>query len=204
MKNLKNNFYVYLHRRKDNNEVFYVGKGKGQRGFIISGRNQYWRRTAKKYGWYCEILKDNLFEDEALKLEIETIALYGRDNLCNFTDGGDGTRGMIHLEETKEKISKSNKGKPKSEEHRKKLAKLRLGKPSGNKGKIGGNRGKKFSKEHVEKIKNALKGRVLSEKGLNALKEYTKNRPKVECPHCKRMVDIATKNRWHFDNCKLK
>lgn len=35
----KKNYYVYLHRRKDNNEIFYVGKGQGSR-HLAKNRNK--------------------------------------------------------------------------------------------------------------------------------------------------------------------
>ena len=31
-----------------------------------------------------------------------------------------------------------------------------------------------------------------------------KSKPKVECPHCKKMIAVNTSKRWHFDNCKDK
>jgi len=33
--------------------------------------------------------------------------------------------------------------------------------------------------------------------------EAAKNRPKIKCPHCHRLIDKSTSTRWHFDNCKL-
>ena len=56
--------------------------------------------------------------DEILKKEIEFISLYGKiiDNngtLCNLTNGGDGSLGLKHTEETKNKISIKRKNNPK-------------------------------------------------------------------------------------------
>ncbi len=31
-----------------------------------------------------------------------------------------------------------------------------------------------------------------------------KNKRKIECPHCKRILDIGNYNQWHGDKCKLK
>lgn len=37
-----NNFYVYFHRRLDNNQVFYIGKGSGVRAYRKQqSRNKY-------------------------------------------------------------------------------------------------------------------------------------------------------------------
>ena len=43
-------FYVYVHKKKSNGEVFYVGKGSGKRAWSSFGRNEIWQRTANKYG----------------------------------------------------------------------------------------------------------------------------------------------------------
>ena len=52
-------FYVYVHKKKTNGEVFYVGKGSGKRAWSAFGRNSLWKRTADKYGWLVEIVQDN-------------------------------------------------------------------------------------------------------------------------------------------------
>ena len=108
-----NNYYVYIHRRKDNNEVFYVGisrMGKYVRLKIKAGRNSLWQRIVDKYGYYGEIIHDNLSKDEAVKIEISLIRSYGRINLksgclANLTDGGDGSLECLRSNETKVQIS---------------------------------------------------------------------------------------------------
>ena len=39
----QNKFYVYAHIRKDNNQIFYIGKGYGRRVFKKENRNAYWK-----------------------------------------------------------------------------------------------------------------------------------------------------------------
>lgn len=87
-----NRFYVYLHRRGDNNEVFYVGKGCGKRAIATKGRNSWWTRVYEKYGRVVEYLEKGLTQDDALALEMETILFYRAcgHQLCNLTGGGDG------------------------------------------------------------------------------------------------------------------
>lgn len=66
-------FYVYFHRRKDTNEVFYIGKGTGQR---LKRSREYkgWKSIASSAGGFIyEIYKDNLSNKEALELESELI-----------------------------------------------------------------------------------------------------------------------------------
>ena len=71
-------YYVYVHRKMTNGEIFYVGKGKGIRGWRPYSRNIIWKNKAEKHGVYVEIVMDNLTEELALELEREFIAFYGR------------------------------------------------------------------------------------------------------------------------------
>lgn len=89
-------FYVYLHRRKTDNSVFYIGKGKGFRGWRgINYRGDHWNNIAKKNGVIVEVFKDGMSEYCAFTLEKIMIGVYGIDNLCNISLGGDGKSGII-------------------------------------------------------------------------------------------------------------
>ena len=99
----------------------------------------------------------------------------------NLTFGGEGGDTFsLHDEETKKlissKISKSNKGKPKSIEHRNKISKALLGKPSWNKGKPSPNKGKHITEEHKQKISKANKGIIFTEEHKQKLVEAWKVR----------------------------
>ena len=94
-------FYVYLHRKKTNGEVFYVGKGSTTRAWSNAGRNELWKRIVNKYGYTVEIYLDNLQEWYAFELEQDLIALYGTivdrtGPLSNMTGGGEGVSGVNH------------------------------------------------------------------------------------------------------------
>jgi hypothetical protein len=100
---------VYLHKRKDNNEVFYIGIGNDiKRAFDIKNRkNKHWKKVVNKYGHIVEIIKDNLSWDEACELEKYWIKFYGRfdlngGTLVNMTDGGEGQPNPS--EETRQKL----------------------------------------------------------------------------------------------------
>ena len=74
-------FYVYVHKKKSSGEVFYVGKGSGKRAWSSFGRNELWKRTANKYGWYVEIVENNLQDWYAFELERDLISFYGRRDI---------------------------------------------------------------------------------------------------------------------------
>jgi hypothetical protein len=122
-------FYVYVHRKATTGEVFYVGKGRGDRCFKLTGKNRskLWHKVAKKHGCIVEIVQDGLQEWAALEMEVGLIAMYGRMNegagaLCNLSDGGDsGFAGGTHGDEARAKISQRHKGVKKTLEHRQKL-----------------------------------------------------------------------------------
>lgn len=110
--------YIYKHIRTDKNEVFYIGIGNGknyQRAYDTIHRNRYWKHIVRKTNYIIEIVEDNLSWEEASKKEIELIKKYGRKDLnegtlVNMTNGGDGTIGLIMNDDTKIKISNSNRG----------------------------------------------------------------------------------------------
>jgi hypothetical protein len=87
---------VYLHRRKDSNEIFYIGIGKDRyRIGRKANRNKYWHNIVNKYGYTKEVLMSDLTWGEAITEEIKLIKKYGRKdlgtgNLVNMTRGGDG------------------------------------------------------------------------------------------------------------------
>ena len=72
-----NKYYVYLHRRLDNDEVFYVGKGCDDRAFSQSKRNYFWRNIIKQAGGCrVEFVEYGLTEKEAINLEENLILKY--------------------------------------------------------------------------------------------------------------------------------
>lgn len=76
----------------DTGEVFYVGKGTGDRCKAVAGRNNYFKNYHNKYDCKVRKVKENLLEQDAFKLEIELISKYRKINQCqcNLTDGGEG------------------------------------------------------------------------------------------------------------------
>lgn len=147
-KNL-NRFYTYAYLREDRTP-YYIGKGCG---FRITHPS----RTVKKPSDKNRIifLKKNLTEEEAFKHEIYMISIFGRKNigtgiLRNLSDGGEGSSGFKHSEETKIKLSQLRIGnkyslnRKLSDETKEKIG-------NANKGNISYWRGKKLPKEMIEK-----------------------------------------------------
>jgi len=113
-------YTIYIHKRKTDNVIFYVGIGNTVRSKVKTGRSQFWRNEVSKHGYTVEILSKNLTWENAQESEIRLIKLYGRRDLglgtlVNLTDGGDGAPGVIPSKETRNKISESMKGKNKGE-----------------------------------------------------------------------------------------
>jgi hypothetical protein len=149
---------VYEHLRNDTNEVFYVGIGeKEKRAFDKCKRSPYWKSIANKVGYSVNIIHKDIDWEEAKKIEILLIEKYGRKdlglgNLVNMTDGGQGSLGLKISEETREKMSKAQKGENNP------------------------NFGKTLSEEHRQKISEAQKGKVISEETRQKLREARKGR----------------------------
>lgn len=107
-------FFVYLHRRADSGEVFYVGKGTTKRGrperaYERCGRSKWWQHVTDKHGVSVEIAAHFQTEDEAHVYERQLIAQYGRKNLVNLTDGGEGCCGIDPSPEARAKLSAAAK-----------------------------------------------------------------------------------------------
>lgn len=77
----------------------------------------------QEYGWNNfthEIIYDNLTLEEANELEEKLIAEY--DTINNGFNLDSGGLNHLHSQETKDKMSKTRKGVPKSEEHKKAIS----------------------------------------------------------------------------------
>lgn len=170
---------IYQHKRKDTNEVFYVGIGTTiNRAYTKKSRNEHWHNIVNKVGYHVEILYEDISWEEACKKEVELIKKYGRmdlkhGSLVNMSDGGDGLHNPS--QETRNKMKTGlgkepwNKGKigVYSEEHlerirettKKSMQGKNLGESNPMYGKIPWNKGKKHSEETKQKMKDAAKNR---------------------------------------------
>jgi hypothetical protein len=155
-------FYVYEHWRLDRDECFYVGKGKGGRAYVRSGRNIHWKNIVSKLerigsGYEIKIVQSGLSEKTAFALEHERVAFWkNKSDLCNKTDGGDGILGFVMPEESRRIMSEKAKARP--------GVKSMLGRKHSSETKLkmaASHKGKKKSPEHLANIGKALKNRTV-------------------------------------------
>ena len=69
---MNNDYYVYLHKRKDNGEVFYVGQGRLKRATTSHKRTESWKEVCTNAnGFTVEYLHTELSRQQSLDLENE-------------------------------------------------------------------------------------------------------------------------------------
>ena len=129
-------FYVYEHWRPDTNTCFYVGKGSNNRAWNMKKRNPYHKSIQSKLislglSVDVRIVCKDLSENTAFLLERDRIKQYGRENLTNLTDGGEGSSNFS--EERRQKLAllasrnKNMLGKKHSEETKKRISLKKMG-----------------------------------------------------------------------------
>lgn len=169
-------FYVYEHLRNDTGEIFYVGKGKGNRCNSRTGRNRHWLNVASKHGFAVRKVVVGVEEDLAFLIEVERIDQLRKLGvpLTNKTAGGEGASGAIRTPETRAKMSEWQLGRKLPQSTRDKLRKARLGVSSGHRhseatrqkmalASSGENNpmfGRKASAATLKKLSEVRKGRV--------------------------------------------
>jgi hypothetical protein len=160
-----NDFYVYLHRRKSDGAIFYVGKGRGNRAWVETGRNQHWQNVANKHGCDVSIYRDKLAEACAFSIERILIASIGRDNLCNLTDGGEGASGFVRPREVVERMAAMHRGMKRSEQSRRRMSEAQLN--STNRPDNSGDKNPSKRQDVRDKMSAARKGRFTGDDNVS-------------------------------------
>ena len=155
--------YVYSHIRPDTGEVFYVGKGSGNRMLHHYDRNQHWKNVANKLGGARNIkvcvLASGLTEQEAYGFErtmIQAIKNQTNHSLVNMHCGGKGGS-YKPSDEVRGKQRKAKLGSPLSDEHKRKIGDA--------------NRGMKRTDETRKKMSIAHLGKKCSEETIQKLRK---------------------------------
>lgn len=127
-------YYVYIWYIEDSNDVFYVGKGSGNRVTSMKDRNPHFRHIRKKFKCNYKIVKYFDNEDDAYDYELKLGLEYkakGQAWCCYVL----GNAGKFISSKTKKKIAKTltgntpwNKGKKMTESQKDKLRAAHLGK----------------------------------------------------------------------------
>ena len=157
-------FYTYAHYTPEG-RLFYIGKGSGgyKRAYRFVHRSAHWHSIVAKHGKpKVKILAHWDTEDKAFAHERFLIAHFRAAGhvLCNMTEGGEGSLGLVKSEKAKRKVSAALKGRPgvkPSEATRKKLSESHKGQVAWNKGVKGVT---KQSPETIEKKAAKMRGRL--------------------------------------------
>ena len=185
---------VYRHIRCDKNEPFYIGIGNNiKRAYNKTRRSNMWKSIIAKTDYEVEILFENISWKFAKEKEKEFIELYGRRDLnngtlINFTNGGEGSLGLVRSEETRKKISEGLKGIKRSKETIQKIK-------DSQKGRV-------FSEEHKRKISESHKGKKLSEIHRKKISEGNKGRTPTE--ETIKKISKANIGKKHSEETKRK
>ena len=173
---------IYCYIDKENDKIVYVGKDsnidKNRRHrqhltpsvYDAQPINRILQNNPDRYIYQVLWEIDNCTDSHLNQMEIYYIGKY--DPKFNFTEGGDGSSGFKHSEESRKKMSESTKGKNHpmygktlSEEHKKKISESLKGKTLSAKTRkkmSEAQKGKTFSEETRKKISEANKGKIRS------------------------------------------
>ena len=182
MSNQERIYYIYAWYYVDTGEIFYIGKGKGNRYLEKSAsRNKYFKNIVNSSNVKVKLLHTDLTNDESLKLEKELIKFYWDRGECkaNFHEGGLGgytgnynnperSKKLSDFAKTRVGVKNPNYGNKWSLEQRQQLS-LK------NKGVC------HITPEHLAKLIQINTGRVVSQETREKLSKI--NRGKKMNPH---------------------
>ena len=145
--------------------------------------------------YICHLLLTKMYEGKAKQKMV--YAFWAIMNLCNKYQERKVFRGRLYESLRQQYIQ---------------LQKETAGPNHPRRGRKTGRTKESFTTEWKANISAAKKGKPSWNKGINhsdktkALQsKLAKNRPKKECPHCKKIIaGPANFTRWHNENCKLK
>ena len=177
------NAYVYVHKRLDTGQLFYVGKGSGNRATSKKDRNPHWQNIVAKAGYESIIIASGLSHKQALNAEKLAIAALKKFYpLVNLTEGGDGGNG---LKGSKHPLF----GKQRSAQTKAKISASLQGVSAGGKAK----KGIALTDAHKQAISNSLKGKPKSAEHVASVSAA--NRATTKNKHPRKPLSDATKEK---------
>jgi len=173
--------------------------------------SSYVSEIRKLYGEpdIIQVRKTFATKEEAINWEVKVLKrmkVVLRKDFLNENDvAAPPINNRIMSSTTKEKISYSNKGKPKSDEHKRKIKEARA------KQDMSWRKNLKHSQITIDKIKKARAKQIITEETKQKMSlaqfgerhwAFNKKQKIIECPHCRRYGGVSNMKRWHFNNCK--
>jgi len=146
-------------------------------------------------------LYKTLKEKIEVPLEVKTKMSISQNKRFKTTPGT--FLGKSHSDETKKKMSQAA-SKPKSELWKQSASKNRKGKNAPNKGIPHSDETKRKISLAVSGEKNGFFGKQHSIEQREKKRKEKLNSPRLECPHCSKIIDQMNFARWHGNKCKEK
>ena len=178
-------YYVYQYLRSDGTP-YYIGKGHGMRAY--SKRHNIHLPKANER---IVMIEENMLETDAIAMEIELIAKYGRKDigtgiLRNLTNGGEGASGYVWTAEAREKHAAAQKKHYEDPENRAKRAAAQ----------------KKRYEDPENRAKHAAAMKKLYEDPENRAKHAAAQKKRWKDPEARAKHAAAMKKYWqnHEDN----
>ncbi len=211
-------FVIYALCDPQTNDVFYIGKGTKTRPREHIYEARWSKQSSHKLNKIRKIMlagmlplikiyHQDLNEEDAYRLEMSYISLFGRSDLKTgiLTNQNAGGRGNVEPDEaerlkrhkrkigykhTKESLIKmrTTPRTPMSDDTRKALSAQRKGKPK--------------SETHRRNIGLSNKGSTRTEEQKQNISNACKNKPKFKCEFCDVHANASNLKRWHGENCK--
>jgi hypothetical protein len=196
----ENKYYVYVWKIKNTNEVFYIGKGCGDRYKSLRSRNKFFLDMYNSHDCYVQIAYRNLDEETAYRIEYLLVQYFkDKGRLTNQTDGGDGTRGFKMPLEVIEKIKStlrkkytpelkkaiSDERKQPNSIYQSELFKLK----STNNGNWSGSNNPNYGHRWSEEMKNNLRNKQIESKRYIGSKNP--NHKRIKCIETNEFFDCV-------------
>ena len=197
---------IYCYIDKKDNQIVYVGKdsyidkNKRHKEHLAPSNynkqqiNRILQNNPDRYIYQVLWEINDCSDNHKNQMEIFYIKKYNPK--FNFTEGGDGTSGFKHSEETRKKMSESKKGKKPyeiTEKTRKKMSESKKGKIPWNKGKVN-----VYSEETRKKMSESKKGKTHSLETRKKMSEAMKGKKPYEMTEkTRKKISESKKGKTH-------